>query len=292
MFDSERHIKSSSSKPILDQSAHSTSLEFMTKNELKSINAHLETLSPIEILKWSIDHLPNLYQITSFGLTGCAIIDMISKLSNPSSIPLIFIDTLYHFNQTYQTLSDLTEKYHFQLHRFYPNGSNNRKDFENLLGSNLWETDEATYGFLTKIEPARRAYEESGVKSVITGRRRSQGFERESIPILEIDETGLIKLNPLAKWDWHQTLKYIKDENVPYNRLIDLGFRSIGDWHSTVLPTKDDEFKEIVERSGRWSGSRKTECGLHQDYFKAKMKYEKSQIENKFKSRDLLRDEI
>ncbi|KAG1221237.1 hypothetical protein G6F68_020981 [Rhizopus microsporus] len=63
--------------------------------------------------------------------------------------------------------------------------------FEQEYGSRLWETDEDAYDYLVKVEPARRAYEELKVQSIITGRRRSQKGDRETIPILEVDSTGL-----------------------------------------------------------------------------------------------------
>lgn len=119
------------------------------------------------------------------------------------------------------------------------------------------------YDFLVKVEPARRAYTELGVSAIITGRRRSQKGDRGEIPIIEIDDTGMVKLNPLAYWDFQQVWSYIRANEVPYNALVDQGYKSIGDWHSTKKPTNDGD-----ERSGRWDGKEKSECGLHKDYFK------------------------
>ena len=77
--------------------------------------------------------------------------------------------------------------------------------------------------------------------------------------VLEYEETsGIIKINPLWNWDFKQVKAYIDDNKVPYNELLDLGYKSIGDWHSTV-PVADGE----DERSGRWKGKAKTECGIH-----------------------------
>jgi phosphoadenosine phosphosulfate reductase len=52
--------------------------------------------------------------------------------------------------------------------------------------------------------------------------------------------------------------EYIKENNVPYNALLDRGYKSVGDWHSTS-PVKEGE----DERAGRWKGKSKTECGIH-----------------------------
>lgn len=114
------------------------------------------------------------------------------------------------------------------------------------------------------MEPARRAYEELGVKSVITGRRASQGGDRASLQPLEVDSTGLLKLNPLFAWNFHLVEWYINENNVPKNNLLAQGYKSIGDWHSTAEAGDGDD----GERAGRWAGrAEKTECGLHKDYF-------------------------
>ncbi|KAI7861868.1 phosphoadenosine phosphosulfate reductase [Spinellus fusiger] len=235
---------------------------------LRYINEHLATLSPTEILEWAMDTLPNLYQTTAFGLTGLVTLDMIHKISTerqqPHAVPLIFLDTLYHFKETIALAQQCQETYHVPLKIFRPSDYTTAKAFEHDNGPRLWETDEATYDYLVKVEPAHRAYAELNVQSVITGRRRSQKGDRESIPILEIDSTGLIKLNPLAYWDYQQVWTYIRANKVPYNALVDQGYRSIGDWHSTKAPSTEGD----NERSGRWSNSQKTECGLHKDYFK------------------------
>ena len=60
---------------------------------------------------------------------------------------------------------------------------------------------------------------------------------------------------------------YVKEKNIPRNKLLNQGYRSVGDWHSTVKVTEGED-----ERAGRWAGKEKTECGLHKDYFTMKMK--------------------
>ncbi|KAI8099945.1 phosphoadenosine phosphosulfate reductase [Halteromyces radiatus] len=244
-----------------------TSGSELTKEYLENINKYLWTLSPTEILSWAIDHLPNLYQTTAFGLTGLATVDMINKISIDRNqnhlVPLIFLDTLYHFEETLELAKRCQETYQVPLHVYKPMDASTTAEFEQEHGSNLWKVDEDMYDYLVKVEPARRAYEELNVKSVITGRRRSQRGDRENIPILEVDGTGLIKLNPLALWDFQQVWTYIRANEVPYNALIDQGYKSIGDHHSTKKPTGQEG-----ERDGRWAGQQKTECGLHKDYFK------------------------
>src|ERR1700722_11692170 len=125
----------------------------------------------------------------------------------------------------------------------------------------------------TKTEPACRAYEDLGVKAVITGRRATQGGDRATLQPLEVDSTGLLKVNPLFAWDFNQVQSYITTNHVPHNKLLDQGYRSVGDWHSTVKVGKGES-----ERAGRWAGTAKTECGLHKDYFLMKTRARKVYI--------------
>ncbi|KAJ1843164.1 3'-phosphoadenylsulfate reductase, partial [Coemansia sp. RSA 2703] len=119
------------------------------------------------------------------------------------------------------------------------------------------------------VEPARRAYETLNAQAVITGRRKSQKGDRASLQVVEIEKgTGLVKINPLANWSFQQVWTYLRANEVPYNVLLDRGYKSIGDFHST-LPVKEG----ADERSGRWQGSEKTECGLHKDYFAMRAAY-------------------
>lgn len=141
-----------------------------------------------------------------------------------------------------------------------------------------------------QVEPSRRAYEELNAVAVITGRRRSQGGDRASIPIIEVETTGLIKINPLANWTFKETKAYIDNNNVPYNALLDRGYTSIGDWHSTKKPdgtSLKGLSQDAAERSGRWAGrAEKTECGLHKDYFKMKAQFNKRKREREQRARD------
>ncbi|KAJ4479110.1 hypothetical protein J3R30DRAFT_2717419 [Lentinula aciculospora] len=251
-----------------------TSIETLSKplqlplapDVLDLINDHLSQLQPDQILQWAVEYLPHLYQTTAFGLTGLVALDMLSK-STLSPPPLIFIDTLYHFQETYELVEEVKAKYQTPLHVYRPAECDTVEDFEAKYGQNLWERDEDTYDFVVKVEPARRAYDELGVKAIITGRRASQGGDRASLKPLEVDSTGLLKLNPLFEWTFPIVEWYITENDVPRNKLLSQGYRSIGDWHSTAKVVDGQD-----ERAGRWAGREKSECGLHKDYFSMKKK--------------------
>lgn len=233
-----------------------------SQSHLDYINAQLQDKSPQEILQWAILTIPNLYQTTAFGLTGLVTVDMISKTFPEGSHPidLIFIDTLHHFKETHELVENVQSRYpSVKLHIYKPDGAETEEEFASKYGEQLWDNNDLYYDFLVKVEPAQRAYEELGVVAVLTGRRRSQGGARGNLPIVQVEESGLIKINPLANWSFEEVNAYVKANNVPYNALLDQGYRSVGDYHSTQ-PVKEGE----DERAGRWKGKMKTECGIHE----------------------------
>lgn len=206
--------------------------------------------------------LPSLYQTTAFGLTGLATLDMLSHITadlNIDAPPLIFLDTLHHFPETLALVSRIRSRYSgVPLHVYQPQNASTADEFAAQYGDRLWELDDERYDFLAKVEPAQRANRELGVRALLTGRRRSQGGARGSLPVVEISDDGIIKVNPLANWSFGQVKKYIDENNVPYNELLDRGYKSVGDWHSTSPVAEGED-----ERAGRWKGREKTECGIH-----------------------------
>jgi len=130
---------------------------------LASINAYLSELTPEQILKWGLEHLPNLYQTTAFGLTGLVAIDMLSKMTD-SPPPLIFIDTLYHFKETYELVEEVKERYGYvsataggpdvgskRIYVYKPQGCENVQDFEKRYGTQFWEKEEIAYDLAVKV---------------------------------------------------------------------------------------------------------------------------------------------
>ena len=91
--------------------------------------------------------------------------------------------------------------------------------------------------------------------------RRDQAVTRQGTPIFGTasrrDGSLVVKVAPLVAWTRKDTWRYLFDHGVPYNPLLDAGYTSIGCEPCTVRPPGDDE------RGGRWSGTGKTECGIH-----------------------------
>ncbi|EPX70662.1 phosphoadenosine phosphosulfate reductase [Schizosaccharomyces octosporus yFS286] len=243
----------------MDSSQNSTHLSaqsLFNPEHLKFVNKQLSELSPPDILRWSRWTIPQLFQTSALGLSGLVILDMLSKMEIKT--PMIFIDTLHHFKETIDLLDQVKKVYpEVPIHVYRCAEAASEEEFAKKFGERLWEKDENKYDFLVKVEPANRAYAELDVLAVFTGRRRSQGGERGSLDVVQVDGP-VIKINPLANWSFQQVYSYIKENNVPYNVLLDRGYRSVGDYHSTQ-PVKEGE----DERAGRWRGKEKTECGLH-----------------------------
>ncbi|PTB41481.1 hypothetical protein M441DRAFT_138659 [Trichoderma asperellum CBS 433.97] len=236
----------------------------LSKSHIEYLNDQMESMHPMDILRFCKIMFPNLYQSTAFGLTGLATMDMLSKIQqeNPESrtVDLIFLDTLYHFKETYDLVDRVRERYpNVPIHIFKPDGMESAEQLEETYGEKFYHNAGDMYDFIVKVEPLQRAYDELKVAAVLNGRRRSQGAARGSIPIIEIDEErNIVKINPMATWTFSQVNQYIKENNVPYNALLDQGYKSVGDWHSTVPVGEGED-----ERAGRWKGQSKTECGIH-----------------------------
>jgi phosphoadenosine phosphosulfate reductase len=93
----------------------------------------------------------------------------------------------------------------------------------------------------------------------MSGIRRDQSPDRAAAPIVGWDgKFGVVKVSPLANWTKAKIWDLIVKENIPYNPLHDQGYVSIGCWPCTRAVTAGED-----ERAGRWSGTAKTECGLH-----------------------------
>ena len=218
-----------SDDPSSKKHSNLSSLSWSPEN-LETINSELSNWDPKDTLKWALSVWTNLHQTTSFGPTGLVILDMWSKIistkdediisfipplnQTSDSIPLIFIDTLYHFPETIQFSNHIENQYPINLHRYKPENCDDNQDFEGKYGLQLWETNPDMYDYLVKVEPARRAYKELNVQAVVTGRRRSQKGARNEIGIIEIDSSGLVKINPLAYWSFDQVWNYIKTNKV------------------------------------------------------------------------------
>lgn len=195
--------------------------------------------------------------VSSLGPQTLVVLDMLHR--EGIELPVLFIDTGLHFLATYVLRSRLESRYGVEIRNIEPELGLARQ--AELLGDRLWERDPDLCCSLRKVEPLRQALQ--GFDAWITGVRRSQSPSRSQAGWVEWDPVySMTKINPLVNWSSEEVRRYLADFDVPYNPLLDEGYTSIGCSPCTQQPPSEDA--STNERSGRWSGSSKNECGLHQ----------------------------
>ncbi len=231
-----------------------------TQFNLDELNQQFENAHPREILAWCVENVPTgLVQTSAFNVDDILITDIFYRELKPvNPVPVIFLDTLFHFPQTLELLAKAKDIYNLNLQVYKTLEANSRDEFKAKFGDELWNTDITKFHQITKIEPLQRGLDELNTVAWITGRRRDQAVTRSDMPVFELDKQGKLKINPLTNWTRNQTWAYTSEHNMIYNPLHDQGYPSIGDEPITT-PIKEGE----DERAGRWRGSGKTECGIH-----------------------------
>jgi len=211
--------------------------------------------NPIELLKWIEINLPSDKVImgTGFGPPGIVLLDMLFRVTKDISV--FYIDTDFLFDQTYELRDKLEKKYGIKFLRFSTEMTPEIQAKE--YGEKLWEKDPDHCCSLRKVLPLKDALKSYDVW--ITGIRKKQTQVRNQADLIELESRfEVIKINPLIEWTHDEVWEYIKANNLPYNPLHDSNYPSIGckQCTSPVCTGADD-------RSGRWKGTNKTECGLH-----------------------------
>jgi phosphoadenosine phosphosulfate reductase len=219
------------------------------------MNVSQTPAAPREILRWGVAQFgTELAVACSFGgLTGMAILDMLVAIDR--SVPIYYLDTGLLFPETYEHVRTVAAYYGIEPIAVRPQLSLERQN--DGFGARLWERDADTCCALRKVEPQREFL--ARYRAWVTGIRRDQGPLRASIRQVSHDEKfGLTKISPFARWTETQVRDYVRERGIPYNPLLDRGYTSVGCVPCTraVLPGEG-------ARAGRWSGTFKTECGLH-----------------------------
>jgi len=224
------------------------------KESISQLQSAAETWTSQRVLHWAFETFGDAVAISSaFGAEGMVLIDIASRVQR--NFRLFTLDTEFLFPETYNLMDRVEQKYGITIERVYPQIS--PEEQERVHGAALWQRNPDQCCNVRKVEPLRRKLDE--LRAWITSIRRDQTTARASAGKIEWDGNfGLVKINPIADWSSKQVWQYIHEHDVPYNALHDRGYPSIGCTHCTraVHPGEDP-------RAGRWSGSSKTECGLH-----------------------------
>ena len=219
----------------------------------------IETSSLPEAVSLVADLFPGKVVFSSsLGQEDQVLTDVIFK--NDLPVKIFTIDTGRLFNETYELLDRTTARYKKNIQVYFPEAAD-VEEFVSTKGINsFYESVENRKGccFIRKVKPLNRAL--AGARVWITGLRAEQSDNRQKMPIIEwSEEKQLYKFNPMINWSYEDMISYIEKFNVPYNRLHDKEFVSIGCAPCTraIGPGED-------ARAGRWwwETSQK-ECGLH-----------------------------
>ena len=221
----------------------SLSIPDFSNDELAELSRDFEPWSAEEIIGWAVETFGPHLALTA-SMTDAVLIDLAIKVY--PAIEVVFIDTGYHFPETLETVERVRQHY----------GLNLRMMTVALQNEPLWKADPEGCCSAVKVGQLDRAL--SGKAAWMSGLRRAEADSRVTAPLVARDLRGLIKINPIAAWSDQQVADYIENNNVIVNPLLLDGFTSIGCQPCTQRPSDPTD-----QRSGRWSGQSKTECGLH-----------------------------
>jgi phosphoadenosine phosphosulfate reductase len=224
------------------------------KADLEQVKILAERWKPEQVLAWAFQtYGDNIAMATGFGVEGMALLDIAFRV-NPD-VKVFTGDTEFLFPETYDLIDRVEARYGTKVERLYSELT--PEEQERAYGKALWARDPDQCCSLRKVEPLRRKL--ASLDAWVTAIRRDQTSERAGVQKVDWDEKfNLVKISPLADWTREAIWSYVVKHDVPYNPLHDRNYPSIGCTHCTraVQPGEDP-------RAGRWSGFRKTECGLH-----------------------------
>jgi phosphoadenosine phosphosulfate reductase len=224
------------------------------KNDLERTKILAESRNPEQVLAWAFaTYGDNIEIATGLGVECMVLVDIASRV-NPD-LKIFTGDTEFLFSETYDLMDRVEERYGVKIERLYSELT--PEEQERAYGKALWTFDPDQCCALRKVEPLRRKL--ATLDAWATAIRRDQTSERAAVRKVDWDSRfDLVKVSPLADWTREMIWSYVVKHDVPYNPLHDRNYPSIGCTHCTraVQPGEDP-------RAGRWSGFRKTECGLH-----------------------------
>jgi len=220
---------------------------------VRHAGAELE-LAPAEvIIEWAVATFGDRFAITSS--MGDAVLAHLASTVAPG-VDVVFLDTGYHFAETIGTRDAVEATLPVNLVNVTAEQTVAEQDA--TYGKDLFNRDPDLCCALRKVKPLEQAL--AGYDAWATGLRRDETHNRVIAPVIGWDvKKRKVKVSPLARWTGEEVERYIQDNNVLVNPLQYDGYPSIGCWPCTrrVAPGEDP-------RSGRWAGTGKTECGIHQ----------------------------
>jgi phosphoadenosine phosphosulfate reductase len=229
----------------------------MTSLALAEINAGT---APEAVLQWTYETFPRVVIVASFQAESSVLIDMASRIRE--DVAVLTLDTGRLPQQTYDMIDRVRERYGIDVQVVSPGAA----DLQEMVGShgpNLFYQSAEMRRLccdVRKSRPLTRALK--GYDAWVTGVRRQQAETRSHTEVVAPDREhdGMTKVAPLAGWSKDQVWAYIRENELPYHSLYDLGYTSIGCAPCTRATTAGED-----ERAGRWwwEENEVKECGLH-----------------------------
>ena len=217
----------------------------LTDTDLVELSESFEKLPASHIVRWAVETFGSDLCIAA-SMQDAVLIDVATKVD--ANIEVLFIDTGDHFPETYETVERVRK--HYDLNLRIARVPEPAVPFH--VVDPVKCCSDAKVAALDEALQSKRAW--------MSGLRRAEAATRASAAIVSRDRRGLVKLNPLANWSDTDIAGYIADHNVPYNPLLDQGYPSIGCAPTTKPVQPGDD-----PRAGRWAGTDKTECGIHDE---------------------------
>lgn len=228
---------------------------------IEQIKRKIEGLEAGEIIRYvNEDFGGQAVFSTSFGIEDQVITHILE--AKQAKVDIFTLETGRLFPETYSVWNRTLEKYELPIKAYYPDTVAVEKMVTEKGPSSFYESVENRKECcnIRKIIPLKRAIQ--GYKIWITGIRADQSANREDMHQVEWDEANqIIKIHPLFHWTLADVEGFLKENYIPYNRLHDKGFPSIGCQPCTRAIQPGEDF-----RAGRWwwEDKSKKECGLHQ----------------------------
>lgn len=234
-----------------------SSLDNKPEVDLEAANENLGNAEAIALIEWAAETFGSgLVMTSSFGIHSAVMLHLATRVV--PDIPVIWIDTGYLPAETYKFAEELTEKLNLNLKIYQSPMSPARME---ALYGRLWEENSVEalnrYDQIRKVEPMQRALKDLGATGWLAGLRQDQTDHRKSLQ--RIGKQGdIYKVLPIFEWNSRDVYYYLTENELPYHPYFDLGYTTVGDWHSSRPVTAEDE----SDRDTRFQGL-KQECGLH-----------------------------
>ncbi|EOA3902861.1 phosphoadenylyl-sulfate reductase [Bacillus cytotoxicus] len=214
-----------------------------------------ETKGALAVLEWAYkQYKDEIIYACSFGVEGMVLLHLINEV-NPFA-QVVFLDTNVHFHETYALIERVRQRFP-KLNMIEKQPGLTLEEQAEKYGKDLWKHNPNLCCKLRKILPLEESL--TNKKAWISGLRREQSETRKHTKFINQDHRfQSIKICPLIHWTWKEVWRYVYKHNLPYNSLHDVGYPSIGCEKCTLPVGKYGD-----SRDGRWAGSVKTECGLH-----------------------------